>query len=153
MGNVLALDGLTDRPGVLLGLDLGARRIGVAVTDARRTLAAPLAVLKRTKFTQDAAALLKFAREREAVAIVIGLPLDMDGSEGPRAQSARAFARHLAPLTDLPIAFADERLSSFAAAETMKAHGASRRTREAMIDAAAAADILETALAKMARTR
>jgi putative Holliday junction resolvase len=132
--------------GVLVGLDLGTRNIGLAVTDATRRLARPVTTLTRTKFTADAAAILRLAAAHGAVGVVIGLPLNMDGSEGPRAQSARAFARHFQPLTPLPVVLFDERLSSYAAADRLRAAGASRLQREARIDAMAAAVILEGAI-------
>src|SRR5438045_3554739 len=97
--------------GKLLGLDLGTRTIGVAVSDALRYTATPLETIARTKFTADAARLLELISQNDIVALVLGLPLNMDGSEGPRAQSTRAFARNLAPKAGLPIAFWDERLS------------------------------------------
>ena len=95
--------------GKLLGLDLGTKTIGVAVSDALRYTATPLETIARTKFTVDAARLLELIADNKAVALVLGLPLNMDGSEGPRAQSTRAFARNLRQKTPLPIAFWDER--------------------------------------------
>src|SRR5579872_4396446 len=100
--------------GKLLGLDLGTKTIGVAVSDGLRLTATPLETIARTKFTADAERLAALAAENAAVAIVLGLPLNMDGSEGPRAQSTRAFARNLAAKLPLPIAFWDERLSTAA---------------------------------------
>src|SRR5690554_68688 len=100
--------------GTLIGLDLGTKTIGVAASDPDRRLATPVETIKRTGFTADAARLLQLAAERAAAGIVLGLPINMDGSEGPRAQSTRAFARNLAVRTDLPIALWDERLSTAA---------------------------------------
>lgn len=131
---------------MLVGLDLGTKTIGVAVTDARRALVAPLVVVRRTKFTNDAAQILKLAASREAVGYVLGLPLNMDGSEGPRAQSSRSFARHFEKLTDLPIILVDERLSTFEADDILARQGLSAARRREMIDAAAAAVILQTAI-------
>ena len=104
--------------GKLLGLDLGTKTIGVAVSDALRYTATPLETIARTKFTVDAARLLELIADNKAVALVLGLPLNMDGSEGPRAQSTRAFARNLRQKTPLPIAFWDERLSTSAVTRT-----------------------------------
>ena len=101
--------------GGLLGLDLGTKTIGIAVSDRRRTVATPLETIRRKKFSLDAARLLEIAAEREICGLLLGLPLNMDGSEGPRCQSTRAFARNLTRLTDLPIGFWDERLSTVAA--------------------------------------
>src|SRR5579863_7041885 len=107
---------LAEAPGgPIVGLDLGEKTIGVAVSDVRRTIASPLALIRRAKFSVDAAALFRLMETRGATAIVIGLPVNMDGGEGPRSQSARAFARNLLRLKDLPIAFWDERLSTQAA--------------------------------------
>ncbi|HTP92170.1 MAG TPA: Holliday junction resolvase RuvX, partial [Xanthobacteraceae bacterium] len=100
--------------GALIGLDLGTKTIGVAVSDPDRKLAAGVTTIARTNFTADAKALLALAAERTAVGFVLGLPINMDGSEGPRAQSTRAFARNFSKLTELPIALWDERLSTAA---------------------------------------
>jgi len=121
--------------GKLLGLDLGTKTIGVAVSDALRYTATPLETIARTKFTVDAARLLELIADNKAVALVLGLPLNMDGSEGPRAQSTRAFARNLRQKTPLPIAFWDERLSTSAV---------TRRDRRAeVVDKLAASYILQ----------
>ncbi|MCB1406525.1 MAG: Holliday junction resolvase RuvX, partial [Rhodobacteraceae bacterium] len=101
--------------GALAGLDLGEKTIGVAVSDLRRMVATPLETVRRKKFTLDAARLVEIARARGIAGFLLGLPLNMDGSEGPRCQSTRAFARNLAGLVDLPIGFWDERLSTVAA--------------------------------------
>jgi putative Holliday junction resolvase len=137
--------------GALLGLDLGEKTIGLALSDLRRKIASPLLTIRRTKFAADAAALLAEARRHAVAALVIGLPLNMDGSEGPRAQSARAFARNLAKLTDLPIAFWDERLSTVAVERELIGADVSRRKRAAVIDQHAAAFILQGALDRLAR--
>src|SRR5262245_61180162 len=124
--------------GVLIGLDLGTKTIGVAASDPDRKLAAPVETVARKKLAVDAARLIALARERKAAGFVLGLPINMDGSEGPRAQSTRAFARSLAGLTELPIALWDERLSTAAVERELIAADASRRQRAAVIDAHAA---------------
>lgn len=135
--------------GPLFGLDLGTKTIGIAVSDISRMVASPLVTLKRAKFTKDAEALLKLAAERKVVGIVLGLPLNMDGSEGPRAQSTRAFARNLAKLTNLPIGFWDERLSTAAVTRTLLDADTSRARRAEVIDKMAAAYILQGALDRL----
>jgi putative Holliday junction resolvase len=137
--------------GALIGLDLGTKTIGVATSDPDRRLAAPVETVARKTFTADAARLLLLARERNAVGFVLGLPINMDGSEGPRAQSTRAFARNLARLTSLPIALWDERLSTAAVERALIAADARRARRAAVIDQHAAAYILQGALDRLAR--
>lgn len=132
--------------GALLGLDLGTKTIGVAASDPDRRLATGVETVSRKAFQADAARVLALAAERQAVGLVLGLPLNMDGSEGPRAQSTRAFARNLARLTELPIAFWDERLSTAAVERALIAADASRARRAAVIDQHAAAFILQGAL-------
>ena len=139
--------------GALLGLDLGTKTIGVAVSDPDRKLAAGVETIARKNFTADAQHLLALAGERAAVGLVLGLPINMDGSEGPRAQSTRAFARNLAKLTDLPIALWDERLSTAAVERELIAADVSRRKRAAVIDQHAAAYILQGALDRLANLR
>lgn len=131
------------RAGALMGLDLGTRTVGVAVSDTRRRVATPLETLRRTKFTLDAQALLGVARARDVAGLVLGLPVNMDGSEGPRAQSTRAFARNLQGITDLPLTFWDERLSTVAAERALLEADASRARRAEVIDAVAAGFILQ----------
>jgi putative Holliday junction resolvase len=135
--------------GSLLGLDLGTKTIGIAVSDPDRKLAAPVVTIARARFASDAERLLKLAEERRAVGFVLGLPLNMDGSEGPRAQATRAFARNLAKLTALPIALWDERLSTAAVERVLIEADASRRKRKAVIDQHAAAYILQGALDRL----
>ncbi len=135
--------------GALAGLDLGSKTIGIAVSDDRRRVASPLRTLKRTRFGQDAAALLELARGRGLVGLVLGLPRNMDGSEGPRAQSTRAFGRNLSHLTDLPIALWDERLSTVAAERALLEADTSRRRRAQVIDHVAAGVILQGALDRL----
>ena len=139
--------------GTLIGLDLGTKTIGVAASDPDRKLAAGIETLARTNFTADAARLLAMAGERKASGFVLGLPVNMDGSEGPRAQATRAFARNLSRLTDLPIALWDERLSTAAVERDLIAADVSRAKRAAVIDQHAAAFILQGALDRLAKMR
>jgi putative Holliday junction resolvase len=131
---------------VVAGLDLGTKTIGVALSDRGLSLATPRPVIKRSKFTKDAETLLTFLAKENAGAIVLGLPLNMDGSEGPRAQATRAFARNLQQKTDIPIVFWDERLSTVAAERSLIEQDISRAKRAERIDSAAAAFILQGAL-------
>ena len=135
--------------GALIGLDLGTKTIGVASCDPERRIAAGVETVRRTAFTADSARLLALAAERKAVGFVLGLPVNMDGSEGPRAQSTRAFARNLARRTDLPIGLWDERLSTAAVERELIAADASRRKRAAVIDQHAAIYILQGALDRL----
>jgi putative Holliday junction resolvase len=137
--------------GALIGLDLGTKTIGVAASDPDRKLAAGVTTIARKNFTADAQALLALAAERAAAGFVLGLPINMDGSEGPRAQSTRAFARNFAKLTELPIALWDERLSTAAVERELIAADVSRKKRAAVIDQHAAAFILQGALDRLAR--
>lgn len=139
--------------GALAGLDLGTKTIGVAVSDGLRQVASPLTVIKRRKFTLDAEDLLRIATERGLSGLVLGLPRNMDGSEGPRAQSTRAFARNLSRLTDLPIGFWDERLSTVAAERALLEADTSRRRRAEVIDQVAAGYILQGALDRLRNLR
>jgi putative holliday junction resolvase len=139
--------------GALIGLDLGSKTIGVAASDPDRRLATGVETVARTNFAADANRLLALVAERRAVGFVLGLPVNMDGSEGPRAQSTRAFARNLAKRTELPIALWDERLSTAAVERELIAADASRRKRAAVIDQHAAAFILQGALDRLARLR
>ncbi len=138
------------RTGALAGLDLGTVTIGVAVSDGLRSVASPIETIKRTKFGKDADALLAICNARDIQGIVLGLPLNMDGSEGPRCQATRAFARNLERLTDLPISFWDERLSTVAAERALLEADTSRRRRAEVIDHVAASYILQGALDRMA---
>ncbi len=132
--------------GGLIGIDLGTKTVGVAASDPDRRLASGVETIARTAFQADAKRLLRLASERNAVGFVLGLPLNMDGSEGPRVQSTKAFARNLSRLTELPIAFWDERLSTAAVERQLIAADASRARRAAVIDQHAAAFILQGAL-------
>jgi putative holliday junction resolvase len=136
--------------GALIGLDLGTKTIGVAVSDPDRKLATGVETIARTAFTADAERVLALAAERSVVGFVLGLPLNMDGSEGPRAQSTRAFARNFAKRTELPIALWDERLSTVAVERELIAADVSRSKRAAIIDQHAAIFILQGALDRLA---
>ncbi|HSG36204.1 MAG TPA: Holliday junction resolvase RuvX [Paracoccaceae bacterium] len=136
--------------GAICGLDLGTVTIGVAVSDSLRSVATPLETIKRKKFTLDAARLLEITKARDIKGIVLGLPMNMDGSEGPRCQATRAFARNLERLTDLPIAFWDERLSTVAAERALLEADTSRKRRDEVIDHVAAGYILQGLLDRLA---
>jgi putative Holliday junction resolvase len=135
----------------VVGLDLGEKTIGVAVSDASRMIASPLDLIRKTRFTADAEALFRLMESRGAAGIVIGLPVNMDGTEGPRCQSSRAFGRNVLRLRDMPIAFWDERLSSAAVNRMLIGEADVTRARRAdLVDKAAAAWILQGALDRMA---
>lgn len=136
--------------GALIGLDLGTKTIGVAVSDPDRRLATGVETVMRTAFKADAARLIELANQRNVCGFVLGLPINMDGSEGPRAQSTRAFARNFARLTELPIALWDERLSTSAVEREMIANDVSRAKRAKVIDEHAAIFILQGALDRLA---
>ncbi len=133
----------------LIGLDLGTKTIGVAVSDRLLSTATPFETIKRTKFTADAVRLLDIMATREVGGIVLGLPRNMDGTEGPRCQSTRAFARNLAQVTDVPITFWDERLSTVAAEKALLEADTTRKRRAEVIDHVAAGYILQGALDRM----
>ena len=139
------------RMGAVAGLDLGTRTIGVAVSDTGRMVASPLATIRRSKFTADAAELDRMLESRGIVGLILGLPRHMDGSEGPRAQSARAFARNLDRRAPLTIAFWDERLSTVAAERALLEADTTRKRRAEVIDHVAASYILQGALDRMHR--
>jgi putative Holliday junction resolvase len=145
------------RPGRgLLGLDLGTKTIGVAVSDRLLSSATPVETVKRVKFTTDAARLAEIMGDREICGVILGLPANMDGTEGPRAQSTRAFARNLSRLADfetMPIAFWDERLSTVAAERALLEADTSRKRRAEVIDAVAASYILQGALDRLRHMR
>lgn len=148
--NTDPLAGLAER-GKLMGLDLGTKTIGVAISDALRMTASPVETVKRTKFTADAERLLALIAQHAVTGIVVGLPLNMDGSEGPRAQSTRAFVRNLKQKTDLPIVFWDERLSTMAVTRTMIEADLSRARQAEVVDKLAASYILQGALDRLRR--
>lgn len=137
--------------GKILGLDLGTKTIGVAVSDGMRYSATPLETIKRTKFTQDAERIIQLVAENNVVALILGLPLNMDGTEGPRVQSTRAFARNLSQKLDLPIAFWDERLSTAAVTRMMIDADLRRDRRAEVVDKLAASYILQGALDRLRR--
>jgi putative Holliday junction resolvase len=147
-----ALEALLPKDARLFGVDLGEKTIGLALSDVRRTIASPFETLKRTKFRADAERLLALAKLHDVGGFVIGLPRNMDGSEGPRAQSTRAFVRNLAPLTGLAICFWDERLSTAAVTRTLLEANASRARRAQLVDKMAAAYILQGALDRLGST-
>jgi putative holliday junction resolvase len=135
--------------GALIGLDLGSKTIGVAVSDPDRRVAAPVETIRRKRFAIDAQRIIALAAERRGIGYVLGLPINMDGTEGPRAQSTRAFARNFSKLTELPIALWDERLSTAAVERALIAADASRARRKAVIDQHAATYILQGALDRL----
>lgn len=136
--------------GRLAGLDYGTKTIGVSISDTMQTISSGLETIKRTKFKNDAARLLEIIEEHEIKAIIIGLPLNMDGTEGPRVQSTKAFARNLANVTSLPLIFWDERMSTQAAERTLLEADSSRQKRKEVIDKMAATYILQGALDRLA---
>ena len=142
---------LLSREARLLGLDVGTKTIGMALSDVTRSVATPYHTVRRTKFTEDAKAIEAAIEEHEVGAVVIGLPLNLDGSEGPRAQSTRAFARNLAARIAVPILFWDERLSTAAVERHLIEADASRKRRAEVIDRMAAAYILQGALDRLKR--
>jgi putative Holliday junction resolvase len=139
--------------GALVGLDLGTKTIGVAVSNPDRRLATGVETIQRKAFKADAARLISIATQRNAVGFVLGLPINMDASEGPRAQSTRAFARNFSRLTALPIAFWDERLSTAAVERELIGMDMSRARRAEVIDEHAAIFILQGALDRLANWR
>jgi putative Holliday junction resolvase len=133
----------------LIGIDAGTKTLGLALSDVTRTIASPMIVLRRTKFKEDAAALLKIAAEHQIGGFVLGLPTNLDGTSGPRVQATRAFARNMNGLTELPILLWDERLSTAAAERTLLEADTSRKRRAEVIDKMAAGIILQGALDRM----
>ncbi len=152
--NIIAIETLADLLGRgerLVGLDLGTKTIGIAVSDVERRFATPVTTIRRTRFTQDAALLVSEAGRLGAIALVTGLPLNMDGTEGPRVQATRAFIRNMAPLTTLPFVLWDERLSTAAVTRSLIEQDVSRAKRAQVVDRMAAAYILQGALDRLAR--
>jgi putative Holliday junction resolvase len=135
----------------LMGIDLGTKTIGLALSDVENRISTPLETIKRVKFTPDAERIKQLAERYGVGGLVIGLPLNMDGSEGPRAQATRAFVRNLKPLIDLPMLFWDERLSTVAVTRTLLDADASRARRAESVDKLAAAYILQGALDRYER--
>ncbi|MCJ7598007.1 MAG: Holliday junction resolvase RuvX [Methyloceanibacter sp.] len=145
LANLLAKDAR------LLGLDVGTKTIGLALSDVSRSIATPYDTIRRTKFTEDAKTIREIVEKNQIGALVIGLPINLDGSEGPRAQSTRAFARNLAPIVKLPMLFWDERLSTAAVERHLIEADASRKRRAEVVDRMAAAYILQGALDRLRR--
>jgi putative Holliday junction resolvase len=137
----------------LMGLDLGTKTIGVAVSDSLLGIATPVLTVRRKKFGMDATALIALIKERNIAGVVLGLPRNMDGSEGPRAQSTRAFARNFSRLCPLPITYWDERLSTVAAERALLEADTSRARRAEVIDHVAAGYILQGALDRLGHLR
>jgi putative holliday junction resolvase len=134
----------------LIGVDLGSKTIGLGISDVERRLASPLRTLPRGPFARDAQALIAICAEFDAAGIILGLPLDLDGRDNPRAQSTRAFARNLSARTSLPMAFWDERFSTAAVTRSLIANDVSRAKRAEVVDKLAAAYILQGALDRLA---
>ncbi len=139
--------------GRLLGLDLGSKTIGLAISDSNWTIASPVETIIRKKYTADAAALLALVDRERVKGLVIGWPINMNGSEGPRCQATRAFQRNLAKISDAPVLFWDERLSSVAADRAMLEADLSRAKRAENIDQIAASIILQSALDRLSNVR
>lgn len=135
----------------LIGVDLGTKTVGLALSDVSLSIASPLETIRRTKFTADAERLIALASEHDAGGLVFGLPLNMDGTEGPRCQSTRAFIRNLEKLTGLPVAFWDERMSTMAVTRTLINADRSRARRAELVDKMAASYILQGALDRLRR--
>lgn len=151
-GNLKTLSELRDglkRGQRFMGLDLGSKTIGLALSDITLTVASPLETIKRVKFSVDIARLLELATKHEIGGFVVGLPVNMDGSEGPAAQSARAFGRNLEKLSPIPLTFWDERMSTAAVTRTLLEADASRARRAEVVDKMAAAYILQGALERL----
>ncbi len=154
--SVISLDDLAPSLGAkarLIGVDLGTKTIGLALSDVERRVASPLETIRRVKFTKDIERLTELVRRYEVAALVVGLPLNMDGSEGPRAQSTRSFVRLAVPLLGIPACFWDERLSTAAVTRSLIEQDVSRAKRQVAVDRLAAAYILEGALLRLARIR
>lgn len=147
--DITAFSALLPKSGALAGLDLGDKTIGIAVSDLRRQVATPLLTIRRVKFGVDAAELIRICNNRRIVGLVLGLPRNMDGSEGPRAQGTRSFARNLEHLSPLPLALWDERLSTVAAERALLEADTSRKRRAEVIDHVAAGYILQGALDRL----
>ena len=148
--SIEALAGTLSGRARLMGLDLGTKTIGLALSDVERRIATPLDTIQRTKFTQDVERLRTFVERFAVAGLVLGLPLNMDGSEGPRAQATRAFVRNMVPLVGRPVALWDERLSTAAVTRALIEQDASRARRAQVVDRMAAAYILQGALDRLA---
>lgn len=153
VAEIETLPGLVARGSTIAGIDLGTKTIGLAISDLGLTLANPRPVIMRRKFGKDAEALLGALGAERVAAVVVGLPVNMDGTEGARAQATRAFVRNMARVSDLPFVYWDERLSTVAAERALLSMDVSRGKREERIDSAAAAFILQGALDRLAALR
>ena len=151
--NILHFSGSLSKNSALMGLDLGSKTIGVAISDGLRAVATPLKTIKRTKFSEEVKILFHLISEREISGIILGLPKNMDGSEGPRCQSTRAFARNIIRFKDFPIAFWDERLSTVAAEKALLEADINRKRRSEVIDHVAASYILQGALDRISHDK
>ena len=151
--NILQFSDSLSKNSALMGLDLGSKTIGVAISDGLRAVATPLKTIKRTKFSDEVKILFHLIAEREISGIILGLPKNMDGSEGPRCQSTRAFARNIIRLKDFPIAFWDERLSTVAAERALLEADINRKRRSEVIDHVAASYILQGALDRISHDK
>lgn len=147
-GDITAFVGLL-APGRLIGIDAGTKTLGLALSDVTRSIASAMETIRRTKFKADAARLLDLAREQAVQGFVLGLPANLDGTEGPRAQATRAFARNLNALSPLPILLWDERLTTAEAERMLIAADTSRKRRADVIDKLAATLILQGALDRL----
>ena len=146
---IIALENLRTSKGALLGIDPGSKTLGLAISDATRLIASPLETIRRTKFATDADRLLQIYDVNEAAALIIGLPINLDGSHGPRVQSVKDFSTNLLKRRDLPIFFWDERLSTMAVTRTMLEGDMSRKKRAENVDKLAAAYILQGVLDRL----
>jgi len=151
--NILHFSDSLSNNSALMGLDLGSKTIGVAISDGLRAVATPLKTIKRTKFSEEVKILFNLIAEREISGIILGLPKNMDGSEGPRCQSTRAFARNIIRFKDFPIAFWDERLSTVAAEKALLEADINRKRRSEVIDHVAASYILQGALDRISHDK
>ena len=147
--NILDFDGSISKNTALMGLDLGSKTIGVAISDSFRSIATPLKTIRRTKFSEEVKVLFHLISEREISGIIIGLPKNMDGTEGARCQSTRAFARNIITFRDFPISYWDERLSTVAAEKALLEADINRKRRSEVIDHVAASYILQGALDRL----
>ena len=147
--SILTLEDIVKTEGPLLGIDPGSKTFGLAVSDRTRLIASPVETIKRKKFTKDAQQILSLYDERECAAMVIGYPVNMDGSEGPRTQSVKDFATNLMGVRDVPVLFWDERLSTAAVTRTMLSADMSRAKRADNVDKLAAAYLLQGLLDRL----
>ena len=147
--NILDFNGSISKTTALMGLDLGSKTIGVAISDSFRSIATPLKTIRRTKFSEEVKVLFQLISEREISGIIIGLPKNMDGTEGARCQSTRAFARNIITFRDFPISYWDESLSTVAAEKALLEADINRKRRSEVIDHVAASYILQGALDRL----